>query len=106
MLTFFEKQIYFILAIIIIRYTYIKKIIIYREKTKFFLFVTSFVLDFLLNMRFGSSGAVWWFLIFYKNLNKQFFSILILYVFYLNQFTSIFFLFFNYLLINSFLYEN
>ena len=106
MLTFFEKQIYFLLPIIIIRYTHMKKIIIYDKIQHILLFIISFILDYLLHMRFGSSGIIWWFLIFYKTLNNEFFSILIIYVLFLNKFTSILFLFFNYLLVKNFLQEN
>jgi hypothetical protein len=105
MLTFFEKQIYFTLMIIFLSYTNIKKTIITNKKMKNILFFTSsFFFDYLLNMKFASNGLIYW-LISYTNLNKQFISFIILYIFYLNNFNSLVIYLFNYLLINSFLYK-
>lgn len=107
MLTFFEKQIYFLLIIIIISYINInKKIILQNGKFKsIYIFIISLFFDYFLNFRFGSNGLIWWFLTFYPTLNKQFFSFLIIYIFYLNNFISKEVFIFTYLLINSFLYK-
>lgn len=102
MLTFFEKQIYFILIIIIFHHIPIKK----KEIKSFyliFLFTISLFFDYFLHMRLGSSSLIGWFLIFHNNLNNQFFSLLVLYILYLNNFNSLFVIILNYLFINSFL---
>ena len=106
MLTFFEKQIYFLLLIISIRYINIQnKINLENHKFKtIFLFIMSGIFDYIFHMRFGSNGIIWWFLIFYK-LNKQFFILLIMGVFFINKYNSCFIIILNYLLMNNFLYE-
>lgn len=94
---FFEKQIYFIFGIIIIKKIHMKKD---SSIKNFIIILMSFIMDNILNMSFGSNGLIWWFIIFYSNLNQIFFNLLIIYIFYINNSISILSLMLNYLLVN------